>query len=271
VRLGVIADIHGNLPALEAVVAALERIGVDGYACLGDIVGYGPFPGECVALISGLGAVAVAGNHDLLASGLLEGATVSGLAATTLRWTAEALDDRSRDYLRELPWVLELAPAIVMAHGSLTDPSRYVRRSSDAEGELDRCERLHPVADTLLLGHTHESLAYRAHHGTVLFLGTGAVRLPAGARHLLNPGSVGQSRQWSRAARALWLDVDHGLARFIAVDYPAGVVRAELRRHGLPSRALHMRPPPWRAATLKRLHRRHLESRTRASVGIPAG
>src|SRR4051794_17709320 len=107
-RLGVIADVHGNLPALEATVAALERMGVDRYACLGDIVGYGPFPVECVELIAGLDALAVAGNHDLIATGRLEGVTVSALAARTLGWTAEILDDRSRAYLRALPLAREV-------------------------------------------------------------------------------------------------------------------------------------------------------------------
>ena len=66
-RYGVLADIHGNLHALEAALPVLERAGVDRYICAGDLVGYGPFPNECVEAISNLGAVCVAGNHDLMA------------------------------------------------------------------------------------------------------------------------------------------------------------------------------------------------------------
>jgi predicted phosphodiesterase len=267
VRLGVIADVHANLPALEAAVAALERIGVDRYVCLGDIVGYGPFPDACVRLITQLGAATVAGNHDLIATGRLPGAVISELAASTLRWTAEVLDERSRDYLGALPLVLAVEPKVVIAHGSLADPSVYVRRAGDAERELGRLRETHPGAELLLLGHTHESLAHRAGGATMLFLRPGEVRLNAGIRHLLNPGSVGQSRQWSRAARALWVDLDEGIARFLAVDYSARAARSELRRLGLPREGLHWRPPPWRSGPVKRLHRRWLEARMRGADG----
>ncbi len=73
-RLGIIADIHGNLPALEAVLEALSDERVDHYLCAGDLVGYRPFPNECVAMVAALGATCVAGNHDLIAIGRLSDA-----------------------------------------------------------------------------------------------------------------------------------------------------------------------------------------------------
>jgi predicted phosphodiesterase len=258
-RFGVIADIHGNLPALEAVVSALERMGVDGYICLGDIVGYGPFPDACIEAIVGLHATTVAGNHDLIAVGRLADSGCSRLAVATLRWTRDVLDESSRAYLGALPLTARVGDSIAVAHGSLDDPTRYVHRSADAARELRGLASLWPEADTLLLGHTHESAAYTQGGGTRLLLSTGAVNVDRGHRTLLNPGSVGQSRQWSAAARALWLDDEAGIACFLAVDYDARPVRAELRRHGLPAGALHLRPPPWRSAPVKRLHRRWVE------------
>ncbi len=260
-RFGVIADIHGNLPALESVVAALERIGVDGYICLGDIVGYGPFPDACVELVAGLGATTVAGNHDLIAAGRLADADCSNLALETLRWTRRVLGESSRDYLGALPLTALVSDSIAVGHGSLDDPTRYVRRSADAARELGRLASLWPQADTLLLGHTHENAAYTEGEGTRLFLRSGAVDIGRGRRTLLNPGSVGQPRPWSPAARALWLDQDAGTARFVATSYDAEFVRAELRRQGLPAGALHRRPPPWKIAAVKRVHRRCAERR----------
>jgi predicted phosphodiesterase len=262
-RFGVIADIHGNLPALEAVVAALERLGVDGYICLGDIVGYGPFPNACVEVVAGLGATTVAGNHDLIATGALTEATSSSLAQETLLWTRDVLVESSRAYLASLPLTARVGAAIAASHGAIDDPTHYVRSSEDAERELGRLATLWPGADTLLLGHTHQSVAYTQAVGTRLYLTTGAIAVDRGRRTLMNPGSVGQPREWSAAARALWLDGEAGTARFVAVDYDARAVRAELRRQGLPGGALHLRPPPWRAAVVKRLHRRWQERRTR--------
>jgi predicted phosphodiesterase len=68
-RYGVLADIHGNLPALRAAVARLQAEGVDRFLCAGDLVGYGPFPNECVELVAGLDAITIHGNHDLIALG----------------------------------------------------------------------------------------------------------------------------------------------------------------------------------------------------------
>jgi predicted phosphodiesterase len=261
-RFGVIADIHGNLPALQAVVSTLEQMGVDGYICLGDIVGYGPFPDACVELVASLRATTVAGNHDLMAVGRLADAGCSSLALETLRWTRDVLGESSRTYLGALPLTTRVGDSIAVGHGSLDDPTRYVRRSADAERELGRLASLWPDVDTLLLGHTHECVAYAEGEGTQLFLGAGTVDVEGKRRMLLNPGSVGQPRQWSAAARALWLEPEAGTARFVATGYDAGAVRAELRRQGLPAGALHLRPPLWKIAAVKRVHRRWMEHRS---------
>src|SRR3954447_12802496 len=97
-RCGVVADIHANLHALETVLAALERAGVERYLCAGDLVGYGPRPNECVARVPSLAAVVVAGTHDLIALGKLAPDGLGPLPRQTLEWTAAALDDDSRRY-----------------------------------------------------------------------------------------------------------------------------------------------------------------------------
>ena len=126
VRYGVISDIHGNLPALEAVLDALARIGVDAYACAGDLVGYGPQPNECVQIVRALGVVSVAGNHDLIALGELSEDRCERLARDSLRWTRGQLEEPTRAYLAGLPRRVELPGGVVVAHGSLDDPQEYV-------------------------------------------------------------------------------------------------------------------------------------------------
>src|SRR5205807_8276839 len=130
-------DIHGNLHALEAALPVLERAGVDRYICAGDLVGYGPFPNECVEAISNLGAVCVAGNHDLMALDRLSEENCIPLARETMRWTRKTLRDDARDYLARLPPRAK-EDGVVVAHGSLDDSTYYVATAWEAARELER-------------------------------------------------------------------------------------------------------------------------------------
>ena len=261
-RYGVLSDIHGNLPALQRVLEALEREGVDGYLCLGDIVGYGPCPNACVSRVAELGAVTVAGNHDLMAIGRLP-SPARDAASATLRWTSSVLTPDAQRFLGELPLSAAVPDGVVLAHGALGDPARYVASPADAAEQLRELARRHPRADVLLLGHTHANLAYSERRGTQLYLKDGAVALPGDDRFLLNPGQVGQSRERGPLARALVLDLDARSARFLKVSYDVEAVRASLRRHALPATGHHVRPPLWRSAPARRLRRRLAERRVR--------
>lgn len=240
-RYAVLADVHANLHALEAVVAAGRRRGVDGWLCAGDLVGYGAQPNECVDLLSSLGATTVAGNHDLAVVGRLTEARCSPLAATSLTWTGQVLRDDVRRRLVELPTRLHVGP-IVITHGSLDDVQEYVRSEDSARVQLARLPGLAGAAELLILGHTHEAWAFAADTGTLLRRTPGSRQLGAGP-HLLNPGSVGQSRDSSPDARYLLLDVAARTASFHAVAYDLGGCRDALRRAGLPPESCHIRPP----------------------------
>src|SRR6059036_2321500 len=102
-RYAVLSDIHGNLAELEAALAYFRRVGVDGYLCAGDLVGYGPEPNECVTAVASLDAVCVAGNHDLIALGELSKERCIPLARRSLEWTRKALRGDVREYLAGLP------------------------------------------------------------------------------------------------------------------------------------------------------------------------
>jgi predicted phosphodiesterase len=273
-RLGVVADIHGNLPALEAIVEELMRVGVDRIVCLGDIVGYGPFPNDCVQRIQALASPdgVVAGNHDLMAAGRAKIDRVSGLARESLLWTREALGEPERRWLAALPLTAEPAPATVITHGGLDDPWQYVYTSAGAREQLHRLIRQRPGSQLLLLGHTHLSMAYGGCRGLLLKGGRGQVRLTAGA-WVLNPGSVGQSRQWLARARAVVLDCERRIAHFVAVTYDARRVSAALQRNGLPAQAHHARPSKRQAARVAapELRRRLGRTRTQLNWSLGAG
>lgn len=240
-RYGVVSDVHANLHALETVLAELERAGVEQLLCPGDLVGYGPRPNECVARLREAGALAVAGNHDLMALRGLREVRLGGLQRKTMEWTRGAIDDDTRAYLSALPPRATTDDGVTLAHGSLDDPTVYVRDCSAGQAQLARLAEVEPAASAgLLLGHTHHPLACdRA--GQLEAGGTLELRERDGA-WLLNAGSVGQARERQPLARALVLDTAAAEARFLALDYDVDATRRELAAAGLPAEACHLKP-----------------------------
>jgi predicted phosphodiesterase len=234
-RYGVLSDIHGNLPALDAVLTALGTHRPDAILCAGDLVGYGAFPNECVDRIASVARACVAGNHDLVAIGRQPEDLLDDFGAETSRWTRGVLDDRACDYLAGLPLQLEV-DGVVLAHGSLHDPWRYVGHSS-AENELSWLAAERPDAGVLVLGHTHAPLAYCEGVGGIVT--DEPLELVPGRRYLLNPGAVGQSREALPVARFLVLDLTEGIASFLNVDYDVERYVADLLNAGLPADAHH--------------------------------
>ncbi len=250
VRYGVIADVHANLPALEAVLAALRAIRVDAYICAGDLVGYGPQPNECVEAVRRLGAVSVAGNHDLIAVGALSEDRCERLARESLRWTRTVLDDEAGDYLTGMPRRAELPEGVVVAHGSLDDPQEYILGIDRAAVELAHLAEAYPTARALVLGHTHRAFATDGLTRSQRISTGRRVAITGDRPWLLNPGAVGQSRESLVRARFMVLDLGRREAVFHAVRYDVRRTRALLRRERLPTRSLHL--APWRPKAVLR-------------------
>jgi putative phosphoesterase len=248
VRYGVLADVHGNLPALEAVLDALDGEDVDAYLCAGDLVGYGPFPNESVRRVADLGATCVAGNHDLIVLGRLPGDRCVQLARETLAWTQATLAEDARTFLAGLP--LEAATdSVLLAHGSLRDPEEYTLRGKQAGEQLGRLAVERPGVRLLVLGHTHRPHLWNRRGERLMRVSEGAVKLDPSERFVLNPGAVGQSREPSVRARFAVLDLDGRTVDFRAVAYDVERCRRALERHGLPSRSYHL--PPRRLAEMR--------------------
>ncbi len=259
-RYGILADIHGNLPALESALARLRHLGVDRYLVAGDLVGYGPFPNECVAAVAALDSVCVAGNHDLIALGRLSDAKCIPLARRSLEWTRHVLDADARAFLEAMPLRAQVAEAISIAHGSLDDPSEYTLRPEQAVAQLGRLGRERPTVRALILGHTHHPWACDETGHVARPEADG--RLPLGsARWVINPGAVGQSRSLRVRAHLVILDFERMTATYDSVSYDIRRCRRELRRHGLHPRSYHLRPSP-----IRRLRRIGRNTRRRLSA-----
>jgi predicted phosphodiesterase len=256
-RYGVVSDVHGNLHALEKVLAALGRAGVERILCAGDIVGYGPRPNECAARLAALGAIAVAGNHDLMAAGRMSAGGLPPLQRETILWTREELESSAHDYLAALPPQARTEDGVVVSHGSLDDPVEYVHDCTAAIGQLARLRERDPAARGLLLGHTHLPLA--CVDGRELAIDDEAEVAVGAGPWVLNAGAVGQSRERDPHARAMVLDTGRGTARFLALSYDVRATRRELRDAGLPPHACHL--PPGRLAESRRALWRSLRRR----------
>ena len=229
-RIAVLSDVHANLRAFEAVLAEVDAGRFDGLWCLGDLVGYGPKPNECVEILRERATICLAGNHDLVVLGKIPIDSFAGEAAAAARWTQTVLDESAGAFLGSLE-PKGAAPGAELFHGSPRDPVwDYVLSDESAASALALTE-----APLVLVGHSHVALEISnsgelrgepAPAGTRLELG--------GLRRLLNPGSVGQPRDGD--PRAAWLEVDFGTGRatFRRTDYPVERTQAEMRDVGLP-------------------------------------
>ena len=234
--IALLSDIHSNLVALEAVIADARRQfdGLDQVWSLGDQVGYGPWPNECLDLIKSWDHLIVAGNHDLAAVGRERTDLFNRDAAISCQWTTAQLTAENRRYLKALQTVQQRGD-FTLVHGSLRDPVwEYLVHEEAAAASLSRL-----TTRFLLVGHSHLPLAFQEEDGGVrrvnLFSGRGPVLLEE-HRLIFCPGSVGQPRDGDpRAAYAL-LDTDSGTLTIRRVDYDVTVVQAEMHRVGLPPR-----------------------------------
>jgi predicted phosphodiesterase len=230
-RVAVVSDIHANLHAFEAVLAAVDRERVDAVWCLGDVVGYGPQPSRCCELAAAHADLCLAGNHDLGALGRVPLDDFSPEAALAARWTAGVLSPEARAYLDGLEPSVLLAQA-ALYHASPRDPVwEYILSDEAALAALEVAPR--PL---VLVGHSHVALAVEldADLSGGLAPGGSEFELAEGPRRLLNPGSVGQPRDADPRAAWLFIDFDARHASFRRVGYPIELTQTEIIEAGLP-------------------------------------
>jgi predicted phosphodiesterase len=243
VRIAVVSDIHSNLVALETVLAKIGA--VDQIWCLGDIVGYGPRPNECVATLVAARHVAVAGNHDHAAIGKIGIEEFNPFAALAAHWTAEQLEESTREFLSGLP-TLQTTGEFTLAHGSPRGPIwEYVLNVGIATACFEHFE-----GPFCLVGHTHVPAIFsRSPEGNVQghrIAGEIEVSLNRpGWRFILNPGSVGQPRDDDPRAACLVIDTDRGTAQWRRVEYDIAETQQQMRRARLPGRLVERLAHGW--------------------------
>ena len=241
-RLLVLSDIHANLDALEACLAAAPAY--DGVANLGDVVGYGACPNEVVDRVRALGEIFVRGNHDRACSGLSDAGDFNPIAFAAANWTKRSLSDDNRIWVRDLPrgpitdptW-----PDVQFVHGSPLDEDDYILSAPTAEIALESS----PFKVTFF-GHTHvqgiiglqgrELFTVNFERGQRDRADVTRVPLEDGARYLVNPGSVGQPRDGDPRAGFAVYDREDSSISFYRVPYNIEQAQHRIVAAGLPDR-----------------------------------
>jgi predicted phosphodiesterase len=237
-RTLVLSDIHANIAALEAALAAVQNRW-DRVVCLGDIVGYGPDPNQVTTKIRELGAITIRGNHDKAVAGLMPTDDFNPVARAAVDWTRSQLSPENLKWLAELPPGPLETDGIVLIHGAFQDEDEYVFTPTQAlEGLLDS------AAAVTFFGHTHHQGGFSYDPATssleILQIHPRAsetfapLRIEKQRRYLLNPGSIGQPRDGDPRAAFAIADLDHEIVEFWRVAYDIPGVQARMRAAGLP-------------------------------------
>jgi diadenosine tetraphosphatase ApaH/serine/threonine PP2A family protein phosphatase len=228
-----LSDVHGNLEALERVLADLGQEGAEEVLCLGDLVGYGACPNECMDRLRPLLKAAVAGNHDVAARGGMQLGGFSSQAAQAARWTGGVLSPENLAYLEGLPMSVRYGGALLV-HASPSEPQawHYVLSPADALDEFAS------YADALcFIGHSHYPGTFRLGPGRTApaYDRESDVRLEPGTRYLVNAPSVGQPRDGdARTGYLLWDDAG-AWVRHVRLDYDVQTARRRILDAGLPT------------------------------------
>lgn len=231
-RVLIVSDIHSNLVALETVLSVAGAY--DQLWNLGDTIGYGPRPNECVAIV-GAARVIIAGNHDLACLGKVDLSDFNPDARSANIWNGEQLKPEHRMLLEDLPPRHDVDDHFLTAHGSPREPVwEYLLTRAQAQANFKLFEQ-----QVCFIGHSHVPLIFRRHPDgrcdePVLPPAGEVVELNPDIRYIMNPGSVGQPRnQDPRAAYAI-LDTDAGTVRFNRVEYDVAETQRQMREAGLP-------------------------------------
>jgi len=233
-KYGVLGDIHGNITALELAVSRLRALGARHFISVGDVVGYGAAPQECIEVLRELGAHVVQGNHDAAVAGTLELTYFNQYAKDAALWTRGRLNSKEVAWLHGLPLAIELEHCAV-AHGSFHQPERfdYILGTEDAEPSLDALRQR-----VCFVGHSHVPitvLRLKESSGRTAYSPETYLDLAECERALVNVGSVGQPRDEDpRTAFALF-DSEAGNVEIFREEYDIEREASRIRRAGLPT------------------------------------
>ena len=229
-KYAILSDIHANVDALDTVLADAREQGVTDYACVGDIVGYGAAPRECLERIQELRCATVRGNHDHYCVHPAAMADVQEAVGDVIEWTRQQLSEEQRQWLYGLPLQTNVDGAFMMVHSTLDMPEfwGYVFDTLEAEASLANQKVV-----LCFHGHTHVPVVFEKQQ-TVVRLEPKTVTLQLGRKYFVNTGSVGQPRDRdTRASYSLYTPKDRTVT-FRRLPYPIETAQERIKKAGLP-------------------------------------
>lgn len=230
-KYGIFSDIHSNQEALDAVLSFFEKEGVREYLCVGDIVGYGAEPRECIEKIRALGGKGIGGNHDWASAGTISLDAFNPYAEAAILWTRGVLREGDVDFLKSLGSVYTDG-AITLVHGSLDFPEefRYIFDNESATATLELLQ-----TGICFVGHSHlPMIVVRSADGKVhLHEGEGVV-LEKDSHTLVNVGSVGQPRDGDPRASCAIFDSEKSFVAMKRIPYDIASTQRKIIQAGLP-------------------------------------
>lgn len=241
-RWALLADIHANGEALRAVLGHLEDWRGARLVVAGDIIGYGPDPEACITLLVQRGAVCVAGNHEGMVLGRINLSRCNYAGIVAARWTRRVLSTSARGWLESLPTRRRAGTRLMVCHGDLDDPERYVDEADKARAVLASAARRGYDAVRVVCGHTHRAMCCGEGEAWESPPCEVPIMLRREHRYLINPGSVGQARFEAPLARYARYDDETDLLTFYALPYDSRPVCERLRRAGLVPRVTYPAP-----------------------------
>ncbi len=232
-RYAIISDIHSNLEALSAVISKIAGLKADRILCLGDIVGYNSNPNEVIDILKSEKAQCIIGNHDAAACSLKEPDDFNPLARTAILWTREELTEESRTFLKKLPSELPVDDFFIF-HGSIHDTDRYILYKEDIKENFQLLKKLTGQPRIGFFGHTHVRTAYIDYRDVISVDLSFELSISPLRKYLINPGSVGQPRDYDPRASFLIYDTIEQKVTFYRIDYDIAACQDKIMKAGLP-------------------------------------
>lgn len=230
-KIAIFSDIHSNLEAFKAVLNDIDRQNVDQKLFLGDIVGYGPNPNECIELLQENSDVALGGNHDWAAVGLTDDSYFNQYARESMQWTIETLTDENKEYLKTLK-PDRVLDSMQIVHSTPLEPPEwhYIMSIQDAQENYPMLEK-----DLCFIGHSHQPVIIECMDGTnIQPIRDMYKTLDKNRKYIINVGSVGQPRDSNPDACYLIYEMDTGDIQFRRVEYDIKRVQKKMARKKLP-------------------------------------
>lgn len=230
-RYAIVSDVHANIDSLERVLSTISDD--DALISLGDVVGYGPNPNECVTALQARCRHAVLGNHDLAAVENFGVESFNRAARAAIGWTQGVLDEASRAWLNALPYELRL-PEFLLVHGAPVNYFEYILDKDAAARAFDRTD-----ARIVFVGHTHIAEYWmrdaEGNIGHKHMQHGGELKLDEATRYIVDVGSVGQPRDLNPHACFVWYDPGERRVEWVRYAYPIAEVQRKMRAAGLPA------------------------------------